>query len=278
MLYVACISGSKVFSSGSIIFPGPGKPSLFHAVWGGKQRNIYSIIYDLLADPENRPARSKIHNSSMNRKNRTKRLRTHTEDAEKVPIMIVPDTVQSLEERRLQNLEANNNSQIAPALYVDLKVPPMIADEAKLANQRMLVSEPHADATVPAAEASMLSSEKNNHQQQHTRHHSLFPPDHDPWHHGSVLSWIAPDDILIFLAFMSSIGVSFGTGMLLLLHIYLRKYYLYHTTVFRALFYHFYFPPIITNLLMVFLLLIAVSSGYTTIEYFESTDVMKHCK
>ena len=39
----------------------------------------------------------------------------------------------------------------------------------------------------------------------------------------SVLSLLPPPDILIFIAFMASIGVCIGTGSLLTLHIYLSK-------------------------------------------------------
>lgn len=217
VLYVACISGSKVFSSGSILFPGPGQPSLLHALWGGKQRNIYSILYDLLADSEG-------HQNNKNRKHNrnSKRLRAHPDSALTLPPVAAPDTLDALEHRRMADSDAPD--ALAPAgaaSYVDFKTLPAVVtmqhDRAPVGGaQRYLSSEVDASFAEVRAEQEFVEGHRAG-------HHSTHLVDRKHWRSGSVLSWIAPDDILIFMAFMMSLGVSFGTGMLLMLHMYLRK-------------------------------------------------------
>lgn len=217
VLYVACISGSKVFSSGSILFPGPGQPSLFHALWGGKQRNIYSILYDLLADSEGH----NTSNKSRTHSRRPKRLRAHPDAADVLPPAAAPDTVDALEHRRAAaNADSNSARPDAPA-YVDFKSLPAVTtvrhEQASPGpDQRVLSDEVDASFAEVRAEQEFTEDHRAD-------HHSTHLADREHWRRGSVLSWIAPDDILIFMAFMLSLGVSFGTGMLLMLHVFLRK-------------------------------------------------------
>lgn len=220
VLYVACISGSKVFSAGSILFPGPGKPSLFHSLLGGKQRNIYSILYDMLSDS------GEHRDSTVRRTPRsprsTKRLRAHPKDADTVPAdaVHVPDTVETLEHRHL-GVTSDNTVADTPD-YIDFKA--MSTQPLKTEHSTPASESSRVLTNVMVTQASLPVVAQEFNEDHHAGRTSLHQqPDHAQWRQGSLLSWIAPDEVLVFLAFMTSLGVSFGTGMLLFLHVFLRK-------------------------------------------------------
>jgi NTP pyrophosphatase (non-canonical NTP hydrolase) len=231
--YVSFLSGILLFRRGSILFPTNGRPFtsvLSEAVAGTLQNNIYRDFYELLTSEEadRRLHKQKAHNKLlhtleevaevMEEKGGERRRLTADGAWRSVPISDTVDYIDLQQQRRLDASEPPGTLQhfgdILKAdtigVLTELNRRPRRTPHDRLHRERR-------DAGLLAEGSPHLARSEG-----FKRPHRVVDGPGSISMIGALL-WLAPQEMLVFIAFVLSFGVCVGTGSLLSFHLYLSK-------------------------------------------------------
>ena len=208
-------------SPGSLLFPfeGPSAAERFYRTFitpggQGDNRNIYMLLYDTLSkEPEARLDQREQHlRINKNKHNNPLNVQNVGSVTENQPDNITKET-------RLLNTEHNSNELLSQKQQEDNPTHSRRMDTSSTATEQTNLT-----GNANAVDSQIVQSEHVIMGHAHEHHHSQQHQQH--YRRQSYLSWLAPDDVLIFMDFMMSIGVCIGTGSLLCFHCFLCKYFL----------------------------------------------------
>lgn len=187
-MYVSAMSGYTIIKPGSALNPDGGKTDVVTRLFGSKHKNIYTIIYDVLSGDEIREV------------NKKKNLRGHGLHGSHADAIEAAEANPSRQLSEFSNpTHSKTEPLIIPAEYITLsqKMVGGAVQGRQLANE-------DAPSYVKAA----IDGPRNI---------------VDIIKAAPVLDWLAPEEMLLFVAFMLATGVWIGTGTLLMLHTFLGE-------------------------------------------------------
>lgn len=242
--YVSVLSGVLLCQKGSLLFPANGQSittALSRAIIGSLQNNVYTNIYDMLTNEDS----EKIRRNRKKHKDGAWALREHTEEEASTQhndrrTTAVDDGsaeqsdslhhLGAAEYIDLHQLSATRRLESSLTVEDTLRLPESFRKPRHTPHDRLHVQRRHhnppledVDPSDPTADAPILAADTD--MRPPTRPQKVVM---DGSHAMSIsvigpLLWVAPKEMLVFIAFMLSFGVCLGTGSLLSFHIYLSK-------------------------------------------------------
>lgn len=222
-MYVSALAGYKVVQPG-IFFQGAGKPGVTGLIFGTREKNIYSVIYDVLSGEQKRPAhkrlrswKGKVHHGS------------HADPAENGPPAGEKNNGDhengdaQLPARRLEDVKEEEDGPTHSTTTTTTSTTPehYIASLEYVKLPAPLPTPPESGESGESGVARYLADEP-----QQPKQPSILGGPGDMFRSIPASSWLEvflPEEMMLFVAFMLATGVWIGTGTLLMLHTFLGK-------------------------------------------------------